>query len=218
VLFGVLLVLLTGAAVATAHFYWSSLRGGLAQMRASVAAAQAQQQQLVERLRAAQAALAERSAADVTAVAPPPAGVAPAAPAGATVPAFEPAPPRPPMLPAAERARLALRLDGLGRSAARLPPTRRPKPGAAARHLVRDQLAIAATAAEAGDSALLDAALFAAQRLLGAPYRAPDVRATTLAAQVTELRRHLRGLTGAADTAPQPPSREAAATGMIPMR
>jgi hypothetical protein len=208
------LLLLAAVAVGTAHFYWTGLRSGVAQVREAVNVAEAEQQRLMERLRAAQAALAERAA-----VAPPTPADTPAAepqatgsPAGTrtVTGAVIPTPAAAltsliPMLSPPERARLAAWIRSLERSAARLPPAPGRGGAAPARQLLRDQLAIAAAAAAAGDLALLDAALFAAQRLAEKP---PGSRAGVLAAQLRELRAGLReppGAPGAGASGPVQP-------------
>jgi hypothetical protein len=216
------LVLLAAAAVATAHFYWTGLRGGVAQVHEAVAVAQAQQQRLLERLKVAQAALAERAAAPAPMPADPPpaaqpATAAPAAPGGSAPTRSPASAPRPPTRAIAppERRRLAVWIRALERNAARLPHAPGRGGAASAKQLLRDQLAIAAAAAAAGDPALLDAALFAAQRLAEAASAPPDGRAGDLAAQLRELRAGLRepvGVPGAGVPTPiQPLAPHAAA-------
>jgi hypothetical protein len=218
------LMLLAIAAVAIAHFYWTDLRGGVARMRDAVAVAQVQQQRLLERLEAAQAALAERASGSPGTLGDPPAAapptVAPAAGAGLTAgadtrpPAVVPPAPSP-RLTAPERARLAALIRGLEREAVRLRPGPGQGRGASAKALLRDQLRIAAAAAAAGDVALLDAALFAAQRLAATPQQPRDARAGALAARLRELRAGLRAparaAPGAAAAGPVQPSAPRAA-------
>lgn len=192
-LLSILLVLLAGVAVATAQLYWSSLRTGVGQMRASVAAAQEQQRRLLERLRAAERALAQRAAAPQT----------PGSPATATA-TDAPETPAPTVdgaalrrrLPADERGRLVARLRELTLAVGRLPlapGTGQWAPRAVpAKQLLREQLAIAAAAAGAGDVRLLDATLFAAERLTGPPHRARDDGGAVLARRLAELRSRLR--------------------------
>ncbi len=191
VLFAALLVLLAGAAIATAQLYWSSLRAGVEQMRASLAAAQEQQLQLLERLRVAEASLAQRAGARPTAGA---CVSAPARGAAATPVAPQPVSSLRLSLPPDERGRLLAWLKELGLAAARLPATRGPGalPARPARQLLRRQLAIAAGAAAAGDVRLLDAALVAAERLTGAPHRASDEPGAALAQRLAELRARLQ--------------------------
>jgi len=66
-----------------------------------------------------------------------------------------------------------------------------PRP-APTKQLLREQLAIAAAAAGAGDVRLLDATLFAAERLTGPPHRARDDSGTALARSLAGLRSRLR--------------------------
>jgi hypothetical protein len=109
-------------------------------------------------------------------------------------------PPR--VLPVAERARLVTWIEALARTAARLPAGPRRGGATVAKHLLREQLVVAAVAAEAGDVILLDAALFAGQRLLAEPYRSPDSGGAALAAQLQGVRERLRGHMAAAGYPP----------------
>ncbi|WP_295880161.1 hypothetical protein [uncultured Thiohalocapsa sp.] len=214
----VLLVLLALGAVATAQLYWASLRTGVAEMRASVSAAQREQARLLARVRAAEAALAERAAALAAAGGDLASASAPEAPETKTT-ADRPPPPSPrqvalraSLLPV-ERARLHARLEALGREAARLPPSAAAQPAAAPvnKQLLRDQLGVAAAAAAAGDVALLDAALFAAQRLAGTPHGPQDARRGALAAELAALRDGLQRPGAAAARAPMAVPRPAPA-------
>ena len=191
-LLSVLLLVLVGAVIAAAQLYWTSLRGGVAQMRASMSAAQVQQRQLVERLRAAEAALAQRTGAEASPDAA--VGGTAAKPVAPQPVVPEPVPALRRSLPPGERGHLMARVRELGLAASRLPPGRAPggPRAAAARQLLREQLAIAAAAAGAGDVQLLDAALFAAERLTGAPHRVADPRGAELARQLAEVRARLR--------------------------
>jgi hypothetical protein len=110
-----------------------------------------------------------------------------------------------------ERARLHARLEALGREAARLPPSAAGQPAAAPvnKQLLRDQLGVAAAAAAAGDVALLDAALFAAQRLTGTPHGPQDARRGALAAKLAALRDGLQRPGAAAARAPMAAPRPA---------
>lgn len=195
----VLLVLLALGTAMTAQLYWRDLRSGVEQMRASVAAAQQEQQRLMARVRAAEAAVAERAAAPVSipdeveaaSKSKQPRGEAASghlAPRGESILRRG--------LTGAERVALAARLEALGRDAARLPPspepTRRRAIAAANKQLLRNQLAVAAAAVAADDIPLLEAALFGAQRLSGTPYRALDPRSRAIAEAITTLRERLR--------------------------
>jgi pyruvate/2-oxoglutarate dehydrogenase complex dihydrolipoamide acyltransferase (E2) component len=192
-LLSILLVLLAGVAIATAQLYWEGLRMGVGQMRASIAAAQEQQRQLLERLRAAEGALAQRAAAPQT-----PASPATTSASGTSATAAPPAGGTSlrRALPADERGRLMARLRELTLAAGRLssapgPGRWSPRP-APTKQLLREQLAIAAAAAGAGDVRLLDATLFAAERLTGPPHRARDDSGTALARSLAGLRSRLR--------------------------
>jgi hypothetical protein len=181
-----LLVLLAAAAVATAQLYWTGLRNGLAQMRGSVALAQQEQQRLMAQLRAAQAALQTRLVAPADASTDAPAAARPSAPRQRSGLRRSLSPP--------ERAQLAERLAVLQRDAARLPIAGRSAAmrGAAdpvaAKRLLREQLGVARAAAAAGDPALLDAALFAAERLAAPPYLPQTPRQQALRAALEHLR------------------------------
>mgnify|MGYP006271670749 FL=1 len=212
-LISLLLVLLALGGVVTAQLYWSGLRTGVEQMRASVTAAQQEQQRLMARVKAAEAALAERVAALAVAADSGPSDGQAAAPQGGAVEG--PAAPAQPgaarlrrNLSPAERAELGARLEALARDAARLPParTRRqsPRASAASKQLLREQLAVAAAAAAADDLVLLDAALTAAQRLAGAPHRPADRPGAVMAAELAALRARLWAVTPAR-TAPTAP-------------
>jgi hypothetical protein len=208
----VLLLLLALGTVMTAQLYWRDLRGGVEQMRASVAAAQQEQQRLMARVRAAEAVLAEREAAPVSVPAEAETAHESKQPAGKAASGH--LAPRGESglrqgLTGAERAALAARLEALGRDAARLPPApepaRRRAISAANKQLLRDQLAVAAVAAAADDIPLLDAALFGAQRLSGPPYRGAGPRGRDLAAAISVLREGLR----APVPLPAPPATQA---------
>jgi hypothetical protein len=216
-LLSVLLVLLAVVVVATAQLYWTNLRSGVAQMRASIAAAQEQQRQLIERVRAAEAALAKRTAAQHApgaATSVPPTSVPPKSVpdcGGAAAPRATSAPPLREALPPDERGRLAAWLQVLALDATRLRSARAPgprlSPPGPARQLLREQLAIAAAAAATGDVQLLDATLLAAERLTGPPHRGADAAGAALAQRLAEVRERLRVAAGAGTPAAAAPAR-----------
>jgi hypothetical protein len=207
ILLSLLLVLFAAGAVAIAQLYWSSLRTGIGRMQVSVATAQREQERLLARVRAAEAALRARAELPLTTADPQPeatargASPAPAPGARAAAPWRELTPPA--------RAELAARLDALARDVARLPVGPRPALPAgnspvAAKRLLADQLAVARTAAAAGDLALLDAALYAAARLAAPPYRTPTGRDGDLPATLRRLRAGLRAEPPTAPAASRP--------------
>jgi len=195
ILLSLLLVLFAAGAVAIAQLYWSSLRTGIGRMQVSVATAQREQERLLARVRAAEAALRAQAELPLTTADPQPE----ATPRGAS-PA--PAPGARAAAPWRERAEavargLAARLDApliLGGYSRLAIDLNRPlaSPGVAAKRLLADQLAVARTAAAAGDLALLDAALYAAARLAAPPYRTPTGRDGDLPATLRRLRAGLR--------------------------
>jgi hypothetical protein len=220
ILISSLFVLLSVGTIAVVQLYWSSLRIGIEQMRASVAAAQREQQRLIEQVRTAEAALQARAEA-LTAQADEGQGTGaeqslevhsgPSDRAVTTRPSAEVASSgaeslRRGLTPQ-ERLRLADRLDALGREAVRLPAARGRFPvegtdPVTSKRLLGTQLAVARAAASAGDVTLLDAALFAAARLAGPPYRSASGRERQLRAALLRLRAALREPAG--DERPDP--------------
>lgn len=72
ILLSLLLVLFAAGAVAIAQLYWSSLRTGIGRMQVSVATAQREQERLLARVRAAEAALRARAELPLTTADPQP--------------------------------------------------------------------------------------------------------------------------------------------------
>lgn len=188
--------------VVIAQLYWTELHRGVEQMQASVGRAQQEQQRLMARLRAAEARRQGDESRAPGAV-PDPGPSAPAPMASMTRQALRDRLPRP------ERDALRLRLEALGREAARLPGARSAAgpiagsiAGAEVKQLLRGQLRTAGAAAAAGDVPLLASSLFAAERLCGPPYRTLDGGARRLRSELIGLRRRLLRSAGPAE----PPS------------
>lgn len=203
------LLLLAVLGVAVGHFYWTSLRGGVQQMQASMDEASRRQLLLTQQVRDAQAALQARQAElDRLQAELGERGTAPAATERGV--AADPVVPPPlgfgsPQLPLsmAQQARLRVRLDAIGRAAARLPPPRPARappvpmqPGADpllhGSRALRAQLEVAESALALADAVLLDTAASAAQRLLLDLYgNGANARAIALHRQLGALRAEL---------------------------
>jgi hypothetical protein len=196
-LLSVLLLLLVAGGIAVGQRYWLGLRGSMDQLEASIARARAQQQAMIERVREAEAALAERAqrlggvadgdmavGADardrqrLAALAAELEGLADALADGAAPSA------------AIDWPRLRAELGLLGQEATRLPPGRRPAAGVGGREL-RQLLEQAGAAAALGDAVLTGLMLDAAQRLLRRHYGGAGPwqgEALALAGRIARLR------------------------------
>jgi hypothetical protein len=228
VLVSLALAVLVLALVSTVQLYWSGLHRSVEQMRESVARAQQEQQRLLARVRAAEAAR-RASPTDAEDDAPqtdmPPDAVAVrqedqggssptsdgsrAKLPGRIAPVVEAiSGATPEQLTPTQQRDLAARLRLLSREAARLPLARQgrgestPLRSAQSKQLLRDQLGIAQAAVAAGDAALLRAALFAAQRLSAPPYRAAEERTVELHRQLAQVRSALDNTPGGERRAP----------------
>lgn len=205
------LLLLALAGVALGRFYWSGMRGGVQQMHASIDEANRRQLLLTQQVREAQAALQTRQAeldrlqaqlgeqlGEQVALSRHEAVKHGASAADAAQQPLVLAARA--SLSAAQQARLGVRLDAIGRAAARLPPPR-PLPlamraGADSRlqgaRALRAQLLVAESALALADPVLLGTTVAAAQRLLLDLYgNTADARASALHRQLDALRAEL---------------------------